>query len=267
LQNSSDLEQKKPSNMILWLIVDFSMLALALLSIGLIIVDEFYPSLFFEASYQQYVLHRVDWAICGVFFIEFVSRMLLQKERLNFVFRNWYDILGMIPFTHPVLRGFRILRLVRVFGTLIRLKRAIDRLWGDGFAVEMVRKYKSIIVEVVTDAVVLQILNIVEEVLQKGNYRKSLQDTLNDHRPTVQNLVKKHLDDSPTLGRLSRLPGVGKIQESLITEVSDIVFEFLSDPQFENIIKDVIAASVATIREEVKKLDAQAPQFSRLRRS
>ncbi len=235
---------------------DLGMLALAVVSLVLLSIDMYFPDLFFEPEYQSWLLVRIDWGICAVFLVEFGIRWFHAKQKLRFVVRNWYDILGMIPLGHPALRGFRLLRAVRIVAVLMRLRRGVDRAFGEGFADGLIRRYKNIFVEIITDAVVLRVLGVVEEVINKGRFGHSIQGVLEQNRHEIHQLVRHNLQRSRTLARVERLPLMSNLTDTILEESTDVIFGVLTDPCFEKTMKELIASVVTSIRVEVAKLDA-----------
>jgi uncharacterized protein (UPF0305 family) len=238
----------------LW--IDFAMLAIAVFSVALLVIDLLWPALIFEQERQTWLLTRLDWGICGIFFAEFVFRLARSDRKGRFVLQNWYDILGMILFSHPALRGFRLLRFIRVVGTLMRLRRGLDRVFGEGYAVQLVRRYKNILVEVVSDAVILRVLSMVKTVVNKGQCRASIQQVIEARRGMITGLVKRNLNSSRTLATLERLPFAQSITSALVEEVTDVVIAIISDQQFEQVIRETIDAIMKSIMDEVAKLES-----------
>jgi voltage-gated potassium channel len=80
-------------------------------------------ALFVEWSYDltAEVSHYVQWGdnlVCAIFISEFALRLRRAPRRLEFVRRNWIDLVGAIP-TIDALRSVRVVRLVR----LLRITR------------------------------------------------------------------------------------------------------------------------------------------------
>src|SRR5688500_18698953 len=46
-----------------------------------------------------------DTVICAIFAVEFAVRWSRVGWSRQYLLRNWYDVLGMIPVAHPALRG------------------------------------------------------------------------------------------------------------------------------------------------------------------
>src|SRR5690625_5368148 len=50
------------------------------------------------------------------------------RRSSDLFWRNWYEIIGMIPLSHPALRSFRLLRVVVVVARVARADRKSTRL-------------------------------------------------------------------------------------------------------------------------------------------
>src|SRR5688572_5980776 len=97
--------------------LDWIMLALAVGSVALLAYDYWGgPS---EAWRQRIVF--ADLVICAIFALEFGVRWSRERWSRQYLLRNWYEVLGMIPVAHPALRGLRLLRFVRILLLLSRL--------------------------------------------------------------------------------------------------------------------------------------------------
>lgn len=113
---------------------DLAMVALALVSIALLAIDE--GSLTQEGRTQLFWL---DLAIVGVFWVEYAWRLRTAAEhypsRWEFVKQNWYELPGMVPILPGMeaiagvrfLRLLRVLRILRLLGVLRRFER-VDKL-------------------------------------------------------------------------------------------------------------------------------------------
>ncbi len=64
-------------------------------------------------------LASLDFALCGLFLVDFGVRLGRSEARASFLRRNWVELLGSIPLVGP-LRAVRIVRLARI----VRLFRA-----------------------------------------------------------------------------------------------------------------------------------------------
>jgi hypothetical protein len=69
---------------------------------------------------MQPIFEGVDWALTGIFGLEFGSRFLAARSGTSCLRGDWMDLLALVP----LVRGLRILRLAR----LLRLVRAFARI-------------------------------------------------------------------------------------------------------------------------------------------
>ena len=92
---------------------------LSLYVIVALIVDTFFP---LSAEVSR-LLHDVDYAICVVFFIDFLHRFFTAKTKSHYLRWGWIDLLSSIPMSFFLAgRLFRIFQLVRV----VRAMRSIN---------------------------------------------------------------------------------------------------------------------------------------------
>ncbi|MCC5944057.1 MAG: hypothetical protein JJT94_03930 [Bernardetiaceae bacterium] len=165
-------------------IVDMLMMLLVLLNLGLILIEWFYDSVlirdlfatYMPDLYQKYTyyIHRnfiiIDLSFVGIFITELLIRWAVAAHKrvyhrwFFYPFVHWYDVLGSIP-----LGSFRFLRILRVFSILYRLdKMGVIRL-RETYIYSRVKKYYGILVEEVSDRVVVNVLNGVQKEVEKGS--------------------------------------------------------------------------------------------------
>lgn len=228
-------------------LLDWLMLALALLSIGLLAweiwgdVDEITRQRIFTA----------DYVICAIFACEFLWRWRQAGWTRGYVKRNWYEVLGMIPLQHPLIRGFRLFRVLRIVILLARFGRAADRALGDEFTYRLVNRFKNVIVESISTAVTVAVLDEVEEVLIKGAYARNVAQALTEHRESLQALIAEKLRDDPQAGRLSRLPFARDLTGVVIDTSLRVVEQVLTDPRTDALIAEMLRTNLDQIRAAV----------------
>lgn len=106
-----------------WLIINFSIFVLILISIGLMMFESMW-----ENSREYYrILYIADWVISLIFAAEYFYRYLYARGRLKFLFNpmNIIDLVAFMPFFLEIifvwmvnvtfLKAFRILRVFRTF--------------------------------------------------------------------------------------------------------------------------------------------------------
>lgn len=231
--------------------LDWLMLALAVISIGLLIYETWWPV---EEAARRAIL-AADTGICGVFLLEFLWRWSRAGWRRDFVWRNWYEILGMIPVAHPAIRGFRLFRVVRIVILLSRFGRAADRAFGDDFTYFLVRRFRHVIVDSISAAVTVAVLDEVAQVLQKGQYVKNIARAFDQNQAHVRAMALEHLRDDPQLRRFARIPFFDDLVEAMVGVTLRVLKDFLEDPRTDELVADVLRENLAQLRAAVEEKD------------
>jgi hypothetical protein len=225
--------------------VDLAMLALAIFSVGLLLWV-----MFAEVPDDQVrVAFMVDTAVCGVFFIEFLARWRRHGWEAKFPLRNWYEILGMIPISHPALRGFRLIRIVVI---LVRLARTADRAFGEEFTYRIVERLSRPIVLAIKKPITIAVLDEVVKVLETGNYPQNLARSLGENKEELREIIAEKIRDDPQAGRLKRLPFHDEIVESVVDTAFRVILEVLGDRRIDAFFAHVVAENRVQIRRAVE---------------
>jgi hypothetical protein len=233
--------------------LDWAMLALAVLSVGLLSY-EFWggPS---EAWRARIVL--ADLAFCAIFAVEFGARWSRERWSRRYLLRNWYEVLGMIPVAHPALRGFRLLRFVRIVVLLSRMGSAADRALGDEFTYRLLSRVQDSVVEAIGGAVTLYVLDEVARVLERGTYTRNVAAALAENRASLEDMIVEKVAEDPRARRLQRLPFYDDIVRAVTRAVLDVATGILKDPRTDELVADLLRENLAQIREAVRQ-DEQA---------
>src|SRR5690554_3161333 len=166
-------ENLKSSHQLTWFIIDFVMLGLLILNLGLIIWDSTYSFVAVQNLLQEYApalkesYHPVherfifyDMIFVFIFLGEFALRWGYSiKARVYdrwyfYPFIHWYDLVGCIP-----IGGLRFLRVLRIISIIYRLHqyKIIDvtssRLY------QFVNFYYDAFMEELSDRIVLKVLS------------------------------------------------------------------------------------------------------------
>ena len=126
----------------------------------------------FHAWYDVHLhrnFYRYDLYFVAAFTLEFCIRWFFavfqnkHHKWFFYPFLHWYDVLGLIP-----LGQFRVLRIFRVGSMVVRLHKmgVIDL--RDSYLFRIYQRYSAVIVEEVSDRVVVNVLNGVQEELKHG---------------------------------------------------------------------------------------------------
>lgn len=229
-------------------IIDWLMLVLALISVGLLCYETWWD----VTEPVRAAIITADYTICAIFFVEFMWRWRKEGWKRQFVGRNWYEVLGMIPLQHPALRGFRLFRVIRIIILFSRFGIAADRAFGQEFTYNLVNKVTNKVVDKIKRPVTVAVLDEVCNVLYQGHYTKNIARALEENQFKVREMVVEKLRDDPTTGRLSRLPFYNDIVASVSDATLRVAHEILDDPRTDELVADILRENIQQIRESVR---------------
>lgn len=228
---------------------DWLMLALALVSVGLLAYETWGPA---TAQQTRWIL-RADYAVCFVFLLEFLWNWRRAGWRWRHLAHHWYDVLGMIPVSQPALRGFRLFRVVRIAILLSRFGMAADRALGEEFTWRLVDRFKDQIVDAISGPVTIAVLEEVAEVLKKGTYTRNIARALDENHAELRSMITDKLRDNPDTGRLRRVPFYNDIVAGTVDAALAVVQEVLRDPRTDELVADMLRENIDQLREAVKR--------------
>jgi hypothetical protein len=202
--------QIKPGLDSLGLLVDLFMILLVVLNLGLILFDWLFSAQLVQSTLARFLpsftsfyrdtIHSDfifwDMMFVAVYLVEFHIRWAIAVARKTYhrwffyPFAHWYDVLGCIP-----VGSFRWLRILRIISLLHRLQRhgIIDlRYTWLGFTV---LKYYRIVVEEISDRVVISVLSNVHKEVREGSpiVHRIQDEVLAPRRPQLVHFASSRL--------------------------------------------------------------------------
>jgi hypothetical protein len=207
-----------------------------------------------------------DLIFVGIFILELLFRWTLavvkktHEKWFFYPFIHWYDVLGCIP-----LSTFRALRLLRVFSMMYRLQRRGIIDMTSTAIYRQLNRYLLIFTEEVSDRVVINILNGVQDEVSKGSpiVERIIREVLlpKQHiiatwmarrlgvisvktfenneavvRRVIEDALAASLRNNKEVARLKLIPGAGSI-------ITDILHNSVTDVTFNTIKSSIIAFS------------------------
>lgn len=224
------------------------MLALAVLSVGLL-AFEFWGKV---SPDTRRVILTADYVLCSIFAVEFFWRWHVAGWTRSHLLRNWYDALGMIPVAHPALRGLRLIRVLRILTLLSRFGMAADRALGEEFTYRLVNRFKATIVNSISSAVTVAVLDEVQQVLTRGTYTHNIARALKENQSELRATIIQKMREDKQAGRLHRLPFYNDIVESVIDAVMRVLEEVLTDPRTDELVADLLRENLQQIRSAIE---------------
>ncbi|MFC4124224.1 ion transporter [Nocardia rhizosphaerae] len=224
---------------------DLFMLVLAIVSVVLVGWITFFPVS--GRTYQTIVV--VDWTICGIFLLEFLWRWRRAGWPWTYPFIYWYEVLGMIPVTSPIFRGFRLLRIVVI---LIRLGRVADRALGERVTATIVNRFVGTIVDVIKRPMTVAILDEVSKVLRAGHYTKNIAAALEENHAEVDQMIVDLIKNDPATSKLRYVPFHDEIVRLISATVYRMLHELLADPRTDELVADMLRENLDQINDAVR---------------
>lgn len=165
-------------------VVDCIMLGLIIANLALILFEWLYAIDAFRAFLAEHVtwfyefydpvIHEnflwIDLAFISVFVIELLAQWAVAIAQRTYhrwffyPFVHWYDVLGCIP-----VGSFRFLRVLRIFSMLFKMQRLEIVDLRNTFFFRSLDKYRGILVEEVSDRVVVNVLNGFQDEVRRGS--------------------------------------------------------------------------------------------------
>src|SRR3546814_17844432 len=89
---------------------------------------------------------------------------------------------------------------------LSRVGSSADRALGEDFTYLFVNRFKNAIVDSISDAVTIAVLDEVADVLGRGTYTRNISRALRENETHLREMLFEKMRQDPKAGRLSRLP-------------------------------------------------------------
>ncbi|MCC5932319.1 MAG: hypothetical protein JJU28_23945 [Cyclobacteriaceae bacterium] len=262
-----------------YIAIDLLMMMLLIANLGLIIFDWFFRRdwfreliaeqnesfyLFYTANIHEHFF-EIDLAFIAVFLSEFVIRWGIAiyfktyHKWFFYPFIHWYDLVGCIP-----IGSLRFARLFRVFSILYRFQKIGFIDLKKTYIFKQIRFYYDVLVEEISDRVVINVLNGVQDEIRDGGPvidriideiiipKKSILVDWFSHRiqlavhesyhlrreeirEYIDNTIVDAISKSREVGAIEQIPIAGKlITQTLGSGISSIVYNVI-----DGIIRDV----------------------------
>jgi voltage-gated potassium channel len=230
---------------------DLLVVVLAILSVGLLAYSAFADL----DRQQQLTIFWIDLGICVLFLVEFVASWRASGVGLVYLWRNWYDVLSMVPAAYPDFVEGTWTRLLWWLVILARVGRAADRLYGERVTAAVTSRVVTTLVDTIKYPITVAVLEEVAEVLQTGRYTENLANALRENELEIKSMVREKVKADPLTGRITWVPFHDRLVDTVSTTTLRVVFEVLNDPRTDELIADVLRENLLQLREEVRKHD------------
>jgi hypothetical protein len=166
----------------------------------------------------------VDDLVCVVFAIEFLWSWQLARWDWRHPLVRWYDVVGMIPVASPVLRGFRLLRVVVLLESRHRLgERIADAALG--------AKMTDVFVTRLAQTIVAATAASVER-----------------NRDRMEALLVESIHNDPGVRRLRHLPFHQTIVRMVAESSYRIMIQAMADPRTDDLVAHLLRDNLDQVR-------------------
>lgn len=228
--------------------IDYIMIILAILSVLLLVVERLIP---LDPVYITAIIYA-DLVIVAIFFTEFMVRIRKSESKIDYAIEHWYEIIGMIPAAHPVLRGFRLFRIFRVFVITSRLIKTVNLSFGQNIVSRILNKYKDLIVEELYQVITLRALDMVKEVLEDTDYTNSVQKVLNRRREDVTGIITLTMDNYAKSDWIKRSSLYKKFKNQTSDIFTNIIADVMEDERMNALLTDIINEIITDIKANIE---------------
>lgn len=234
--------------------IDYNLLLILFLDIILLLIGNSY-GIFLprEVNFSFIVFDIIVITIWG---IDFYLRLKKNKEsqKLRYLMTHWYEVIGIIPF--QILRPFLLLRGVKLAIAFYKLGK-IDEEISRALTREITFRFRDIIVDTIADAVFLQSLKRVEEVMIRLNYAELAKHSFKKYEKELTETVKKSLYSTTMMGELAKIPFMNNFVNYAGEEISKVISEVMETEVFGNIMKEITKGILKEMYGKVQKLDIE----------
>ncbi len=256
-----------------YFVLDILMMAILVINLALILFDWIFVSESVQNLLRQYSpdffyyyhanIHRdflrIDLYFVSIFVVELIIRWIIAIKNgtyhrwFFYPFVHWYDVLGCIP-----VGTFRFLRILRVVSIIIRLQKLKVIDLTQTYLYGKFTKYTNIIVEEISDRVVVNILEDVQDEINRGGpitdrvlsevimpQKETLVEWIShrvqrvsteaheaykeDIRQYVNKRITEAVEQNKEIAVIEQVPVLGRvISNHLEKAISDIVYNVIS---------------------------------------
>lgn len=233
---------------------DYDLLLLLYIDIILLLVNNSY-GLFLRREINFSII-LFDIFVITTFGIDLFIRLKKNKEsqKIRYILTHWYEIIGIIPF--PILRIFLLLRGVKLAIAFYKLGKTDEEI-SRALTREITFRFRDIIVDTIADAVFLQSLKRVEEVMLRLNYAELAKYSFKKYEQELTQVVKRSINSTTMMKELSKVPFMSTVIDYSGAEISKVISEVMETEVFGNIMKEITKGILKEMYERVQKLDIE----------
>ena len=197
-----------------------------------------------------------DIAVVTIWGLFFLHRFIREKNRWSYVSYHWYEIIGLIPVPLSSLRLFLLLRGAKLIIAYYKLGRS-DQDVSLLLTRDLTFRFRDVIVDTIADAVFLQSLHRVDEVMSTLDYERVAKAAMERHRETLRAAVAESLSSKSMIGELRKVPLMGGFAKWLTDDVGLVVAEIMEQKVIGDIMRDISGAILGSMHTRLRELGVE----------
>lgn len=207
---------------------------------------------------QERLLTLVDRVAIALFGLGFLGKVLVSPEPVHTFKTRAVELIGLFPLTQPVLVAPTYYPIVQGLALLTRFSIGLDRHLGDRALSRIFQRYRAMLVEELTDPILIRASIITEEIIQHGTYAESIGENLERKRSDIHETVRKSIDANPQMRRVMKLPGVPRLVRDAVDGALDSAVTALTSEEMEAIVQSTVEEVFKDFRTEVARKEWKA---------
>ena len=232
---------------------DYFLLSLVALDTLLLLLRGSYGDIFLDRRISLGVI-AFDLTVLMLWALDLLQKLRKEDDRWRYLATNWYEVIGLIPIV--MFRPFLLLRGVKLGIAFYKIGRSSEPV-SRSLTREITFRFRDIIVDTIADAVFLQSLTRVEEVMSRLNYAELARQAFKNHQQELDALVKESLHTKGMMGELARVPFMDGFVNRIGGDVSRIIAEVLEAEVAGSIMKEITRGILTEMHARVRELDVE----------
>lgn len=233
-------------------LVDYAILALAFTSLLVFLLDRTGAL----PAEEVVALRVVDLGLVALYGSAFAIKWALAEDPLRWLRRNALNALGVLPLTvnlfEPVIAD-RYYIIVQVAIVVLRAGEALDRAFGARVLHGLFERYRSMVVEELTDPLLMRLAVALEESVVGRDYVAAIGKRIDDRRDLMRAAVARGIQASPKLTRLYAFGPVQRKVDETTEELVDALAAALTSPEVNQLIREGLQDAFAELKDNIRE--------------
>ena len=189
---------------------------------------------------ERTLIGYVDILLVLLYGTAFATKWILADHPVRWFRRNALLGLGALPLTYNILPfvADRYFIVIQVIVITLRTGEALDRAFGARILQGLWQRYQSMIVEELTQPLLMRLAIVLEEAVVSRDYAAAIGRRLDTRRDLVEAAVKRAIQASPKLSRISQFGPVERWIDETTHEIVDAAHAALTGEEINMLIRE-----------------------------